>query len=110
MKTVYHAINNKKENFTVWFDAMERAKARAKKRAQNYVDRALASAYEAAGSLVDFKARAMPRRKRTRTPTSRFQITVNTRVRVRVGMPNVIIVFVHTDVYEQVRPPNLHLR
>jgi hypothetical protein len=44
VKTVYNAINNKKKNFGVWFDAMERAKARAKKRAQNYADRALAFA------------------------------------------------------------------
>ena len=100
VKTVYHAINNNKKNFRDWFDAMKRAKARAKKRAHNYADRNLASAYEAAGSLVDI-SRAVPKRKRTRTPTARFQITVNTRVRVRVGMPNVIIVFVHTDVYEQ---------
>jgi hypothetical protein len=101
VKTVYHAINNKKNNFRDWFEAMKRAKARAKKRAHNYADRNLASAYEAAGSLVDISRAAMPRQKRTRTPTTRWNFTVNTRVRVRVGMPNVIIVFVHTDVFEQ---------
>ena len=95
VKTVYHAINNKKKNFDAWFDAMRRAKLLAKKRAQNLAERNLA----AAGFLVDFKEGAVTRRKRTRKPSASF--LVNTRVRVRVGMPNVIIVFVRADVYEQ---------
>jgi hypothetical protein len=97
VKTVYNAINNKKKNFGFWFDAMRRAKSLAKKRAYNYAEGALA----AAGLLVNFKEGAMTRRKRTRKEPASFAITVNTRVRVRVGMPNVIIVFVRADVYEQ---------
>ena len=95
VKTVYHALNNKKKNFDGWFDAMGRAKLLAKKRAQNYADRDLA----AAGSLLAFNEGAVTTRKRTRKPSASF--LMNTRVRVRVGMPNVIIVFVRADVYEQ---------
>ena len=101
VKTVYNAINNKEKNFGFWFDAMARAKTLAKKRAHNVAERDLA----AAGCLVDFKEGvkegAMTRRKRTRKPSASFAITVNTRVRVMVGTPNVIIVFVRADVYEQ---------
>ena len=84
VKTVYHALNNKKKNFDAWFDAMGRAKLLAKKRAHNYADRDLA----AAGSLLAFNEGAVTTRKRTRKPSASFAITVNTRVRVRWACPS----------------------
>ena len=71
MTTVSHAINKKKKNFDAWFEAMERAQALAKKRAQNAV-------YEAAGSLADLKTGNRLKSTRKRKPPGKYGITANT--------------------------------